>query len=275
MATIPLEDNFNDIIGKAKRGFSLSDDQLAERAGVSINELGRIESGKAEVEIIRKVARVLNLGATALVVSAQKGWYPEPHQVPGLAQFNTPYHDMTVNSYLVWDARTEEAVVFDTGADCTPMLQFLESNGMAVKQILLTHTHADHITDLARLREATGAKVYVSDLETIKGAEPFSEGSTFQVGRLEIQTRQTSGHSAGGITYIISGLAKPVAVVGDALFAGSMGGGAVSYTDALRNNRNKIFSLPNEIVLCPGHGPLTTVGEEKLHNPFFPEFQSD
>ena len=99
--------------------------------------------------------------------------------------------------------------------------------------------------------------------------------TTFRAGALKIETRQTSGHSAGGITYVISGLPRPVAVVGDAIFAGSMGGGAVSYTDALRNNRNKIFTLPNEAVLCPGHGPLTTVGEEKLHNPFFPEFQTD
>jgi glyoxylase-like metal-dependent hydrolase (beta-lactamase superfamily II) len=54
-----------------------------------------------------------------------------------------------------------------------------------------------------------------------------------------------------------------------------MGGGAISYTDALRNNRSKILTLPGETVLCPGHGPLTSVAEEKQHNPFFPEFQSD
>jgi glyoxylase-like metal-dependent hydrolase (beta-lactamase superfamily II) len=53
-----------------------------------------------------------------------------------------------------------------------------------------------------------------------------------------------------------------------------MGGGGVSYTDALGNNRKKILTLPGETVLCPGHGPLTTVGEEKLHNPFYPEFQA-
>jgi hydroxyacylglutathione hydrolase len=275
MTKIPLEDNFNDIIGKAQRGFRLSDDELAERAEVALNELGRIESGKAELEIIRKVAPVLNLGPGALVESARKSWYPEAQEVPGLAQFNTPYHDMTVNSYLAWDARTKEAVVFDTGADCSPTLQFVETNHLAVKLILLTHTHVDHVADLVRLKAATGARVYVSELEAIAGAETFSEGRAFQAGRLEIETRQTSGHSAGGITYVLSGLAKPVAVVGDSLFAGSMGGGAVSYTDALRNNRSKILTLPNETVLCPGHGPLTTVGEEKRHNPFFPEFQTD
>ena len=74
---------------------------------------------------------------------------------------------------------------------------------------------------------------------------------------------------------VITGLAQPVAATGDAIFAGSMGGGVVSYLDALANNRKHILSLPNETVLCPGHGPMTTVDEEKRHNPFFPEFQKD
>ncbi len=275
MATIPLEDNFNDIIGKAQRGFQLSDDQLAQRAGVTVNELGRIESGQAEIEIIRKVTPVLNLGTNALVDSARKSWYPQPQQVVGVAQLNTPYHDMTVNSYLVWDGKSREAIIFDTGADCSPALRLVEANRLAVKLILLTHTHADHVTDLGRLKTATSATAYVSELEPIAGAETFPEGRSFRVGSLQIETRQTSGHSVGGITYVISGLPKPVAIVGDAIFAGSMGGGAVSYTDALRNNRNKILTLPNDTALCPGHGPVTTVGEEKQHNPFFPEFQTN
>ena len=68
---------------------------------------------------------------------------------------------------------------------------------------------------------------------------------------------------------MIAGLARPVAVVGDALFAGSMGGGMVSYEDALGTNRKEIFSLPENTILCPGHGPMTSVAEEKEHNPFF------
>src|SRR5437660_12799024 len=111
MTTIPLEDNFTDIIGKAQRGFKLSDDQLAARAGIAVNELGRIQSGKAEDEIIRKLAGVLNLGPITLLASARKGWYPEPQEVPGLAQFNTPYHDMTVNAYVIWDGKSNEAAL--------------------------------------------------------------------------------------------------------------------------------------------------------------------
>src|SRR5437867_1453712 len=81
--------------------------------------------------------------------------------------------------------------------------------------------------------------------------------------------RRTWGHSPGGMTYVVTGLARLIAIVGDSLFAGSMGGGNVSYQDALRNNLEKILTLPDETIICPGHGPMTTVGEEKQHNPFF------
>ena len=75
--------------------------------------------------------------------------------------------------------------------------------------------------------------------------------------------------SIGGLTYQITGLEKPVAIVGDAIFAGSMGGGMVSYKNALRTNKEKVMTLPDETIICPGHGPVTTVGEERENNPFF------
>ncbi|MBU6401370.1 MAG: MBL fold metallo-hydrolase [Verrucomicrobia bacterium] len=273
MTRIPLEDSFTDIVGKAQRGFKLTEQDLARRAGVTADELARLQSGAIDETVIRKVARSLNLGKTTLVESAQKAWYPNPQEVVGLAQFNTPYADMTVNAYLVWDPASRAAAVFDTGATCAGVVGFAQANGLTVKLILLTHTHPDHIADLARLKQETGAPAYVGELEPVAGAEGFAEGREFRVDDLRIETRLTTGHSRGGITYVLSGLAKPLAVVGDALFAGSMGGGAVSYLDALANNRKKILLLADETVLCPGHGPLSTVGEEKLHNPFFPEFQ--
>ena len=87
-----------------------------------------------------------------------------------------------------------------------------------------------------------------------------------------VETLLTMGHSPGGVTYFIKGLAEPLAIVGDSIFAGSMGSGRVSYADALRNNRDKVLTLPDKTIICPGHGPLTTVGEQKRCNPFFPGF---
>ena len=274
MATIPLEDSFTDVLGKAQRGLKLSDEQLAAASGITLDELSRVKGGEANEAVLRKLAPRLNLGGTALVDLALKRWAPEPIEVDGLKQFNTVYEDMTVNFYLAWDGRSKQGVVFDTGASCAPALEFARQNGLKISLVLLTHTHIDHIVDLPRLKTETGAPAWVGKLESFPEATPFTAGKTFQVGALKIETRQTSGHAPGGITFVISGLARPVAVVGDAIFAASMGGGMVSYSEALEKNRKKIFTLPDSTVLCPGHGPLTTVGGEKAHNPFYPEFQT-
>jgi glyoxylase-like metal-dependent hydrolase (beta-lactamase superfamily II) len=150
------------------------------------------------------------------------------------------------------------------------MAKFSADNGIKIQMILLTHAHPDHIADLARLKSVTQAAAFVCKLEPIDGAETFEVSRKFTVGPLKIDTRQTSGHSRGGVTFVVAGLPNRIAVVGDSIFASSMGGGGVSYEDALRNNREQILTLPDDTILCPGHGPLTTVGQEKEHNPFFP-----
>ena len=267
---IPLEDNVSDIVGKAQRGLGVSDSQLAERAGLGAEKIRQLRAGKFDDDAAERAATVLKLNAAALRKLASGNWQPEEiAEIEGLAQFNTTYHDMTVNAYLAWDPATREAVAFDTGADCGEMLQRIEEERLSVKLILLTHAHPDHVADLRRLKKATGAPVHISELEAEEGAEEIAEGKRFQVGSLKIEARLTSGHSPGGMTFVVNGLSHPVAIVGDSLFAGSMGGGNVSYNDALRNNREKILTLPDETIVCPGHGPLTTVGKEKRDNPFF------
>lgn len=267
---IPLEDKFNDIVGKPMRGRGLSDRQVAEKAGLSADAVQALREGAWDEAAARKVAPVLGLKTEALVESGRESWQPAPVALEGFAQFNTPYEDMTVNSYLAWDAASGTAVAFDTGADCGGMLALLAEKKLQLALILLTHTHGDHIFDLDRLKEKTGAPAWVGDREPTEGAETFAAGRTFSAGALQISSRLTWGHSKGGITFVIRGLARPVAVVGDAVFAGSMGGGGVSYEDALRTNREEILTLSDDTIIASGHGPLTTVGEQKAHNPFFP-----
>jgi len=124
-------------------------------------------------------------------------------------------------------------------------------------------------TKFDRLAKATGSRAWVCEKEPLPNAESFSPGRAFQIGKLTVETRLTSGHADGGVTFFIQGLAQPVAMVGDSMFAGSMGGGMVSYADALRNNREQVLTLPDATIICSGHGPLTTVGEQKHANPFF------
>ncbi|MGH8093003.1 MAG: MBL fold metallo-hydrolase [Chthoniobacterales bacterium] len=266
---IPLEDNFTDILGKAQRGLGISDSQLSAKSGASAEAIRQLREGKFDRATAERVAPALQLNASALADLAQQKFQPGEIQLDGLAQFNTPYHDMQVNAYLVWDPASGQAVAFDSGADCATMLDHAKRSGLTIRLILLTHAHPDHVADLRRLARETGAPVFLSSRENEPEAEPIEEGKTFQLGGLRIESRLTWGHSPGGMTFVVTGLARPVAIVGDSLFAGSMGGGNVSYSDAVRNNLEKILTLPNDTVLCPGHGPLTTVGEEKKHNPFF------
>jgi hydroxyacylglutathione hydrolase len=269
--SIPLEDFFNDVVGKSQRGLGHTVDSLAEKAGVSPAEVEAAKDGDKNPAVLLKLAAALGLHGPSLVTMAEGGWMPQPVALDGLAQFNTTYHDMTVNAYLVWDAETHEAAAFDTGATAEPMRRKLDELGLRLKFLFLTHTHPDHVADIATL----GAdEVLASSREPHPEARSFEPGSSWRLGSLSIEARSTWGHSKGGTTYVIRGLARPVAVVGDALFASSMGGGMVSFADALATNRKEIFTLPDETVVAPGHGPLTSVGEEKQHNPFYPEFKS-
>lgn len=273
MGRIPLEDNFTDIIAKAQRGLGIADDDLASRAGVSEADLAALKSGQPLVAVLRRVARHLRLSPDALEMAAAKAWYPaQPNYPTGFAAFNTPYGDMTVNSYLIWDARSRQAAVFDTGATSQAMLDTLAAERLTARYIFLTHTHKDHIADLGRLAEETRAEIWVHEREPAPhpAAKTFKENVHFHIGPLAIKTLLTSGHSPGLTTYYVTGLSWPLAVTGDAVFAGSMGGGdATGFAEQFRTTKEKILSLPRDTVLAPGHGPLTTVGQEKLHNPFF------
>lgn len=260
---IPLEDNVWDILQKAQSGLGLTEGELLQRSGVTTRQWHALKQGHYQESVLLAVAPVLGLRGEALAGLA--GWRPREQSIDCLTGFNSSFGPMTVNAYLLWSAG--EAVLFDTGADADPILKQLHELKLQLKLILLTHSHGDHIFELDRIKQKTGATAWIGEREPVEGAKSFSEGKEFGVGNLRISTRLTWGHSAGGITYVVEG--QPVAVVGDALFAGSMGGGRVSYADALRSNLEQIYTLPDQTVLCPGHGPMTTVGEEKEHNPFY------
>lgn len=272
MPRIPLEDNFNDVVNKAQRGLKISDTDLAQRAGVSAADLATVKAGKPIVAVLRRLARHLRLSPDALEELAEKAWYPEQPVFPrGFAAFNTPYEDMTVNSYLIWDPRDRVAAAFDTGASAQGMLDLVHAERLTVRYVFLTHTHEDHVADLARLAGETKAEVWASELEPaeIPGARTFKENAHFHLGTLAVKTILTSGHSPGLTTFFVTGLSWPLAIVGDAIFAASMGGSADHFAEQYQNNKKKILALPRDTVLACGHGPLTTLAQEKIHNPFF------
>ncbi len=279
MKVMSLEDFCEDIIGKAQKGLKISDAELCDKAGIDEKSLREVKRGNFDSEVIKKIALVLKLNEDALVVSAKKAWEPEMVVIEGLRRYESQYNakrtynalaDFTVNSYVIWNLKTHEGIIADTGIDATEMIESIVELKIIPQMLLLTHSHTDHIAALEAVREAfPSLRIVIDKKEIVSGAEGIEAGMEFKVGGLNIRTRKTCGHSPGGLTYVIEGLDRPIAVVGDSLFAGSMGGAPLAYEEALENNRKEILSLPEDTIICPGHGPMTTVKEEKKHNPFF------
>ena len=162
--------------------------------------------------------------------------------------------------------------MFDTGFEAERILKLLAENGAELKHLFITHSHYDHIEALGPLRERFPTLRIHTDT---KGAPPQNKNrrnDCVHVGSLRVTNRETPGHAEDGVTYIIGNWpedAPHVAVVGDAIFAGSIGGAKEHGDLAKAKVREQILSLPPDTLICAGHGPLTTVAQEKAHNPFF------
>jgi glyoxylase-like metal-dependent hydrolase (beta-lactamase superfamily II) len=195
------------------------------------------------------------------------------------------------NTYVVWLPGRTDAVVFDPGLEPDLVLEVLAEHGLRVAAILNTHGHADHIGGNAALKEAfpdapiligAGDAVMLTDAEVNLSA-PFgipvtsppadrtvAEGDTVEAAGLVLDVLDVPGHSPGHVVYVFR--SKPVLVFGgDVLFRNSIGrtdfpGG--SHPLLLRGIREKLFTLPDDTVVYPGHGPVTKVGYEKRTNPF-------
>ena len=269
---IELEDFHEDIIGKAMRGLGVGKSEMAMRTGSERSDIEAILSGGVNESLICLMADELNLDKDKLLRSARKEWCPALVKVKALKQFNLPFGGMHVNAYLVWDEFTRKAWIFDTGPAADPINEFIEMKNLEIDAIFLTHTHHDHIACLDDLKQKTrNPPVFVHKLEALVNCNSITEGFKHSCDSLSLEAVHTHGHSIGGTTFLLQRKNENIAFVGDAIFAGSMGGGMISYKGALRTNREKIMTLPEEVILCPGHGPISTIEQEKKNNPFFPE----
>ncbi len=273
---IPLLDGFANVVAKAQQGNRLNDATLSSLAGVSVRALGSILEGRGDEKSVRAVCTVLGLHVgSVLEIMEPNSVRPDLEPIDGVAMFNTQYNGFTVNSYLGWDPVTKEGFIIDTGGDADDLLTLADSEQVKVRAVLLTHTHIDHILCLEDILDRHDVPVYVSEFGFQDGWVPFSPGKVFQFGNLKVTCLHTWGHSSCGTTYYVEGLSRPVAFTGDALLARSIGAAPSTYHETLNNIRVHLLSLPKETLLLPGHGPTTTVGEERRHNPFFPEFKAE
>ncbi len=268
---LPVEDDFNDVLGKAQKGQGVSTEVLAEKTGLSEESIRKARRGDFDPSDVAVLGEALGLNVEALLAIGRNEWYPEqPEPIEGFELIPTPFYDMHVNAFLLWDSMTREAIAFDTGTDPEPILQSLEKRGLKLKTLFVTHSHGDHIEGAGQILEKTGANAVMSRLEPDVpfATEKVDGGYRTEVASLSVEMFDTTGHTSGGATFLVKGLSRTMAIVGDAIFAGSMGGANVSYEQGI-SGLNKILALPDDVVIASGHGPLTTVGQEKKMNCFY------
>jgi len=184
------------------------------------------------------------------------------------------------NCFIVGDIRSEEAIVIDPGFESAyeakPILREIERNRFRVKYIINTHGHPDHTSGNKTMKEATGAPILIHEydasfLQNPSADKTVGEGDAIELGEVKLRVLHTPGHSKGSIAL----LAADAVFSGDTLWAGTIGrydlpGGSLE--ELMHSIKNKLLILPDHIKVYPGHGPPTTIGEERRNNPFLQDF---
>lgn len=273
---IPLEDQFEDVLTKAAVGLGFSKRHLAELSGLPLTTVQGLFRGQLSRDSLLTVAPFLGLNPQKLLAMATGQSQPYTLPVDTLRQLSTFWKlghgdGMWVNNYMLIDVQSQSAILFDAGVDATQVLSNLNAYRLNLAAIFITHTHRDHVEALPEIVSATECPFIFSPSgePLISNATGIRAGDTHQIGNWSICAVASAGHSPDGLSYIVEGAGQPLVFVGDALFALSMGGARKAYTRARTEVRKNILSLAPESILCPGHGPISTIQHELTYNPFF------
>lgn len=276
---MPLEDDFCDILKKARTGQGLSVGDVARMTGLPGGDITALERGDQPRDRteVRALAKALSLRPEQLEQIAIDKWEPVAQRMPPWVELvHGSINGYGVQGYVVHDEG--EALLVDTAYNAPAMIDFLRRRGMRLIGIALTHGHADHADGIDQILDYHEVPVYLGpeDIDLLRWRPRTDllvapiDGLPIQVGRRTVHCMVTSGHTPGGICYRLDDARLPVCFVGDTLFAGSIGRSNPKelYSTHLDSVRRRVLTLSPDYRLFPGHGPATTVEEELDHNPF-------
>ena len=278
-----LEDEFCDIVKKARLGSRQSVAHAAETARLPEEDWERLEQGArapSEHEV-QAIAQALALKGEALAAVSVGGWVPQapPEWVASLVvTVRGDVGGYEVKGYVLVDPQTKQAVFIDTAYNAGAMLAVLEEQNATLVGVCLTHGHMDHAGGLDRILSEWPIPVYLGegDFPLLPWKPPHEsvvvlrDAQVLAVGDLQVECVATPGHTPGGFCYKVHSRGQALCFVGDTLFAGSVGGSnpLSLYAEHLASVRQRVLQLDPDTVLLPGHGPPTTVKEERVTNPF-------
>jgi glyoxylase-like metal-dependent hydrolase (beta-lactamase superfamily II) len=275
----PLEDELGDVLEKALRHRQLTEPALAARADVPLEKLHDAIDYRAGFtpEEVRRLAEALDLNELGLLALAQ-GRYPLP-EICGLPFCLYPLrmaHGIGVaNAYLVAECGASRALLFDTGPDHAALQRVWPKPLHTLDAVFLTHHETEHSGGLATLmREHAGTPAFGPDppREPAPKITTLSDESRLRFGSFEVRTLRTPGHTEAHNCYVVSApklaSAPALLISGDMLFAGSVGGAYFCQKRLTESLRRVLTELPATTVIAPGHGPLTTIKNEREFNPF-------
>jgi len=276
MQQTALEDDFCDIVRKACKGRGVDQNTLARHTGIEPARIVRLVKGDvpATEDEAREIARHLGLDPGKLADIALGRWKPRPVHAEHVRHHPQEPHPSNGYVFFLEDGKT--AALVDPAGHARNLLAAVERGPYVLRYILITHKHADHCdatADVAAAFPDAQIVMHEADVSAIGdlGARALRvrDGDELPFGNAAaIRMLHTPGHTDGSSCYLF----KATLFSGDTLFAGSVGGAfgeRATYDDILRSVEHKLFNLDETTVVMPGHGPPTTIGEERLHNPFF------
>lgn len=273
---LPLEDELGDVLEKAARHAGLCYADVAIRARV---EPGRLQdavdyrSELTDAELCR-LARVLALNEVGLCALAG-GKYPLPPAAGlpfSLYPLQMPFGVGIANAYLA-STGGDSAVLFDTGASHAELHRAWPRQIQRLEAVFVTHYEAEHIGGLeVVLRETELGRFYGPPSGRWPQCVGLGEGESVEIGGLRVTAMQTPGHAAEHNCYAVGLASRPmqtdVLISGDLVFAGSLGRGYFCCQSQMQHARRVLEKLSQSTLIAPGHGPMTTVGNERRYNPF-------